>query len=148
MGESFNITNAAGAVDKLVRAVGGKFNGTGFDLWCRTAKSVMGMRHTGISDILDGRPCPEPIFAQPPRGRSTTRRTSPIGTRHQVSLAADADESAQRTASTGDIPSAAQDASGGTGAGASSLAEVGAEQDTSSLRYGLQQNSSTAASSV
>ena len=53
-------TKAGDAVDKLVRALNGKFNGLTFDGWKRTAQSVIGLRHAGISDILEGRPCLEP----------------------------------------------------------------------------------------
>ena len=73
MGES---TKAADAVDKLVRAVNGKFNVLKFDDWKRTAQSVIRMRHSGISDILEGRPCPEPklISPRPPFMRSRPSR--------------------------------------------------------------------------
>ena len=53
-------TKSGDAVDKLVSALNGKFNGLKFDVWKRAAQSVIGMRHAGISDTLEGRPCPEP----------------------------------------------------------------------------------------
>ena len=71
MGES---TIAGDAVDELVRAPKGKFNGLKFDVWKRTAQSVISMRHAGISDILEGRPCPEPELASP---RPSSRRNRP-----------------------------------------------------------------------
>ena len=71
MGES---TKAGDAVDKLVRALNGKFNGLKFDVWKRTAQSVISMRHAGISDILEGRPCPEPELVSP---RPSSRRSRP-----------------------------------------------------------------------
>ena len=58
-------TKAAGAVDKLARAVGGKFTGLKFDVRKRTGRSVISMRHSGISDIPEGRPCPEPECIRP-----------------------------------------------------------------------------------
>ena len=58
-------TKAGDAVAKLGRALTGKFNGLGFDVWERTAQSVMSMRHARISDILVGRPCPEPKLISP-----------------------------------------------------------------------------------
>ena len=71
MGES---TKAGDAVDKLVRAINGKFNGLKFDVWKPTAQSVIIVRHAGISDILEGRPCPEPELVSP---RPSSRRSSP-----------------------------------------------------------------------
>ncbi len=78
MGES---TNAGDALDKIVRAVKGKFNGLTFDVWKRMAQSVTIMRHAGTSDILEGRPCPEskPISPRPSSiksglSRAVTRR--------------------------------------------------------------------------
>ena len=62
------------AVDKLVRALNGKFNGLKFNVWKRTAQSVISMRHAGISDILEGRPCPEPKLTSP---RPFSRRSRP-----------------------------------------------------------------------
>ena len=67
-------TEAGDAVDKLVRALYGKFNGLKFDVWKRTAQSVTSMRHAEISDILEGRPCPEPELISP---RPSSRRTRP-----------------------------------------------------------------------
>ena len=58
-------TKASDAVDKLVRTRNGNFNGLRFDVWKRTAQSVTSMRHAGISDILEGRPCPEPKLISP-----------------------------------------------------------------------------------
>ena len=58
MGES---TKAADEVDKLVRAV----NGVKLDLWKRTAQSVINMRYSESSDILEGRPSPEPKLSRP-----------------------------------------------------------------------------------
>ena len=57
MGES---TKAGDAVDKLIRALNGKFNWLKFDVWKCTAQSVISMRHAEISDILEGRPCAKP----------------------------------------------------------------------------------------
>ena len=73
MGES---TKAGDAVDKLVRALNGKFNGLKFDAWKRTAQSVINWSHTEICDILEGRPCPEPkvISPRPSSIRSTPSR--------------------------------------------------------------------------
>ena len=71
MGES---TKAGDAVDKPVKALSGKFNGIKFDVWKRTAQSVISMRHAGISDILEGRPCPEPRRISP---RLCSRRNRP-----------------------------------------------------------------------
>ena len=66
MGEAFTNNAAAGdVVDKLVKAIGGKFNGTGFDVWCRTAKSVISLRHPGVSSLIDGRPCPDAVRRSP-----------------------------------------------------------------------------------
>ena len=53
------------AVDKLVRALNGQFNGLKFDVWKRKAQSVISMRHAGISYILEGRPWPEPRLIGP-----------------------------------------------------------------------------------
>ena len=80
MGES---TKAGDAVDKLVRALNGKFNGLKFDVWKRTAQSVISMRHAGISDILEGRPCPEPELISP-RPSSRRSRLSRAVTRSQA----------------------------------------------------------------
>ena len=52
-------TKKGDAVDKLVRALS-KYNGLTFDVWKRTFEPVISMRHAGISDILEGRLCPEP----------------------------------------------------------------------------------------
>ena len=73
MGKS---TKAGDAVDKLVRALNGVFNGLKFDVWKRTGQSVISMRHAGTSDILEGRPCPEPklISPRPPSIRSKPSR--------------------------------------------------------------------------
>ena len=80
MGES---TKAGDAVGKLVRALNGKFNGLKFDVWKRTAQSVISMRHAGISDILEGRPCPEPELVSP-RPSSRKNRHSRAVTRSQA----------------------------------------------------------------
>ena len=80
MGES---TKTGDAVDKLVRALNGKFNGLKFDVWKRTAQSVISMRHAGISDILEGRPCPGPKLTSP-RPSSRRSRPSRAVTRSQV----------------------------------------------------------------
>ena len=69
MGESMK---ADDALDKLVRALTDKFNGLKFDIWKRTAQSVIRMRHAGISDMLEGRPCPEPELVSP---RPSSRRS-------------------------------------------------------------------------
>ena len=71
MGES---TKAGDAVDRLVRALNGKFNGLKFDVKKRTAQSVISMRHAGISDILEGRPCREPELVSP---RPSSRKSRP-----------------------------------------------------------------------
>ena len=76
-------TKAAAAVDKLVRTVNGKFNGLKFDVWKRTAQSVISMRHSGISDNLEGRPCPEPKLIRP-RPSSMRSRPSQAATRSQA----------------------------------------------------------------
>ena len=60
MGES---PKAPDAVDTLVKAVGGKLNGLRYDVLKRTVLSGINMRHSGVSDILEGRPCPEPIYS-------------------------------------------------------------------------------------
>ena len=49
---------SADIVDKLVSAVGGKFNGLKFDAWRRTAQSVISMRHPEVAYIFDGQRCP------------------------------------------------------------------------------------------
>ena len=76
MGES---TKTGDAVDNLVRALNGKFNGLKVDGWKRTARSVISMRHAGISDILKGRPCPEPelVGLRPSCRRSRPSRAVP-----------------------------------------------------------------------
>ena len=76
-------TKAGDAVDKLVRALNGKFNGLKLDVWKRTAQCVICMRHAGISDILDRRPCPEPELVS---SRPSSRRSRPSRavTRSQV----------------------------------------------------------------
>ena len=63
MGESTKAGDDA--VEKLVRALDGKVNGLKFDVWKRTAQSVISMRHTGIIDMLEGRPCPDPKLTNP-----------------------------------------------------------------------------------
>ena len=71
MGES---TKAGDEVDKLVRDLNGKFNGLKFDVWKRTAQSVISTGPAGISDILEGRPCPKPKLVSP---RPSSRRSRP-----------------------------------------------------------------------
>ena len=85
MGES---TKAGDAIDKLVRALSGKFNGLRFDVWKRTAQSVISMRHAGISDILEGHPCPEPKLISP-RPYSIRSRPSRAETRSQAAVKTD-----------------------------------------------------------
>ena len=80
MGES---TKAGDAVDKLVRALNGKFIGLKFDVWKRTAQSVTSTRHAGTSDILERRPCSEPKLISP-RPSSMRSRTSRAVTRSQA----------------------------------------------------------------
>ena len=80
MGES---TIAGDAVDKLVRALNGKFSGLKLDVWKRTAQSVISMRHAGISDILEGRPCPDSELISP-RPSSRKSRPSQAVTRSQA----------------------------------------------------------------
>ena len=80
MGES---TKAGDAVDKLVRSVNDKLNGLKFNVWKRTAQSVINMRHAGISDILEGRPCPEPKLISP-RPSSIKSRPSRAVARSQA----------------------------------------------------------------
>ena len=50
---------ASDAVDKLDRALNGKRNGLKFDVCKHTARSVIMLRHAGISGILEGRHCSE-----------------------------------------------------------------------------------------
>ena len=80
MGKS---TKAGDAVDKLVRALDGKINGLKFDVWKGTAQFVISVRYAGISDILEGRPCPEPERISP-RSSSITSRPSRAVTRSQA----------------------------------------------------------------
>ena len=75
MGES----KSADVVDKLVRAVGGKFNGLKFNIWRRTAQSVISMRHPEVAYIIDGQQCPKQMKVQS-RGRIPSR-TTPATTR-------------------------------------------------------------------
>ena len=75
MGES---TKAADAVDKLVRAVNGTFNGLKFNVWKRTARSVISSRHSGISVILEGRLCPEPNLISPRPSSVRSRPSRPV----------------------------------------------------------------------
>ena len=124
MGES---TKAADAVDKLVRAVGGKFTGLKYDVWKRTAESVISIRHSGISDILEGRPCPEPDYIHP-YPSSTTRRPSRAVTRSQA-----VDESTQHT--TGETSPVGTP----SGTGATRHADAGA---SSPHLYGLRMTTS------
>ena len=67
----------ADVVDKLVRAVGGKFNGLNFDAWRRTAQSVIRMRHPEVAYIIEGQKIPEQIKTQQP-GRTPTRQSPAI----------------------------------------------------------------------
>ena len=85
MGES---TKAGDAVDKLGRAPNGKFNGIKLDVGKRTAQSVISVRHAGISDILEGRFCPEPKLVSP-RPSSRRSRPSRAVTRSQAAVEAD-----------------------------------------------------------
>ena len=55
MGES----KSADVVDKLVKAVGGKFNGLNSHIWRRTAQSVISMRHPAVAYIIEEQECPE-----------------------------------------------------------------------------------------
>ena len=48
-------------VDKLVRAVSGKFNDLNFDIWRRTAQSAISRRHPDVAYIIAGQKCPEEI---------------------------------------------------------------------------------------
>ena len=57
-------SKSANIVDKLVRAVGGKFNGLNFDMWRRTAQSVTSMRRPEVAYIFEGQKCPEQIKIQ------------------------------------------------------------------------------------
>ena len=70
-------SKSADIVDKLVRAVGGKFNGFNFDIWRRTAQSVISMRHPEVVYIIEGQKCPEAIKIQH-RGRTPARQSSAI----------------------------------------------------------------------
>ena len=85
MGE---FTKAGDVVDKPVRALNGKFNGLKFDVWKRMAQSVISLRHAGIFDILEGRPCPEPKIVSP---RPSSIRSRPLRavTRSQAAVATD-----------------------------------------------------------
>ena len=68
--------------------------GGDIDVWKRTAQSVISMRHAGISDIPEGRPCPEPELVSP-RPSSRRSRTSRAVTRSQA-----ADETGIRSGET------------------------------------------------
>ena len=70
-------SRSADAVDKLVRAVGGKFNGPNFDIWRRTAQSVISMRQPEVAYIIEGQKCSEHIKIQQ-QGRIPTRRSQAI----------------------------------------------------------------------
>ena len=76
-------TKAAGAVNKLDRAVGGKFNGLKYDVRKRTVQSIIRMCHSAVSDILERRPCPEPVDFLP-RTTSAMRRPTRSVTCSQV----------------------------------------------------------------
>ena len=80
MGES---TKSADAVDKLINAVGGKFNKFRNDAWKRTAQSIRSMRHSGVSEVLEERPCPQPAYIRPRTNFATSRHTRAV-TRSQV----------------------------------------------------------------
>ena len=92
-------TNAADEVDKVVKSVGGKFNGLMYDIGKRTAQSVISMRHSVVSEILDGRPCSEPVHIRPRTISATSRPTRAV-TRNQV-----VDESATLPPRGGKTPS-------------------------------------------
>ena len=49
MGQS----KSADDVDKLIRAVGSKFNGLNFDIWRKTARSVISMGHPEVAYIIN-----------------------------------------------------------------------------------------------
>ena len=57
MGES----ESADVVDKLVRAIGSKFNGLNLGIWRRTAQSVISMRHPEVAYILKGKNVPNKL---------------------------------------------------------------------------------------
>ena len=73
MGEPLTNAAAADAVDKLDKAVGGKFNGTDFDVWYGTAQSVISMQHSCNADILHGRPCTPTIYEKT-KGKAGKRK--------------------------------------------------------------------------
>ena len=54
MGES----KSADVVDKLVRAVGGKFNGLN-STYGEGGQSVISVRHPEVACIIEGQKCPE-----------------------------------------------------------------------------------------
>ena len=97
-------------MDKLVRALYGKFNGIKFDVWKRTAQSVVIMRHAGISDVLEGRPCPEPKLFRP-RPSSIRSRPPRAVTRSQ---AADETDTQSRETPPAEISENVQLDTGGT----------------------------------
>ena len=76
-------TKAADAVDKVVISVGGKFNGLTYDIGKHTAQSVIIMRHSVVSKILDVRPCSESVYIRPRTISATSRPTRAV-TRNQV----------------------------------------------------------------
>ena len=49
-----------------------------FDVWKRTAQSVISMRHSGISDILEGRPCPVPKLIRPRPSSVRSKPSRPV----------------------------------------------------------------------
>ena len=99
MGES---TKTGDAVDKLVRAPNGEFNRLKLDV-CK-AQSVISMRHAGISDIVEGRPCPEPkqisprpscIRSRPSRAITRSQATDETDTQSGETPPAEAAENVQ-----------------------------------------------------
>eukprot|EP00752_Nemacystus_decipiens_P005704 g5162.t1 len=86
----------ADVVDEMMSSAG-KFNGSGFSEWYEQALDCFRLRGQGILSIVQGQPCPEPVYQAVRRSRclSRERRHATAGSR---ALAAQADAAAAATA--------------------------------------------------
>eukprot|EP00903_Cladosiphon_okamuranus_P021154 g19430.t1 len=62
----------ADIVDKMIKT-SGKFNGSGFSEWYEQAMDCFRLRSEGIFAIVQGQPCPRPVYQTSRRSRSMSR---------------------------------------------------------------------------
>eukprot|EP00903_Cladosiphon_okamuranus_P020859 g19157.t1 len=106
----------ADIVDKMIKS-SGKFNGSGFSEWYEQAMDCFRLRSEGIFAIVQGQPCPRPVYQTSRRSRSMSRERRRT-TAESRAVAAEAEATAAATAAREAIAAAIEAGNDNDGAAA------------------------------